>query len=144
MKLDLETRTRKLLTRFNHCYDGVLRGVRFRFAPTAPVTRASVTLSVRQPARKGIREQWVNIRLLIKDVKEYAIRESDRESCRILSGGLQVWVYRDLLFFDFSPYSVTPKGVDDYRRSGFYIAGRSFAWKVEAYSENGSTRSRQE
>ena len=84
----------------------------------------------------------MNVHMAITEVEEFALREGPKESCRVLSGGLQIEVFNGLLFFDFAPYSVSPQGLDDYRRSGFYLAGRSFSWKVEKYSEKGHTKSK--
>lgn len=80
--------------------------------------------------------------MAIFEVEEFAVRESAKESSRVLSSGLQIEVFNGLLFFDFAPYSVSPRGVEDYRRSGFYIAGRSFSWTVEEYSEESHTKSK--
>jgi hypothetical protein len=130
------------LEQFNRCYDGIVRRIQFRFAPTDSLSRAYLTLSVQQPITRRIKNGWVNVRLAIADVEEFGLRESAKESCRVLSSGLQIDVFNGLLFFDFAPYSLSPRGLEDYRRSGFYIAGRSFSWKVEEYSAQGHTKSK--
>jgi len=123
------------LAQFHNCYDGLMRGVRFRYTAAEVHSRAVVVLSVRQSTTLEVNDGWVNVRLAIEHVEEYALKESAKVSCRVLSGGLQINAFRDLLFFDFDPYSDEPTGVEDFRRSGFYIAGRSFSWRVGEYSE---------
>lgn len=121
---------------FNHGYDGVLRAVELVFLPSEPFGHAIVTLSVRRSDMKKNRNGWVNLLLSIEDVEEFSLREAPKESCRILSYGVQVGVFGDLRFFDFAPYSVSPRGIEDYRLSGFYVAGRKFTWREEPYSEH--------
>lgn len=140
MNLNPLDRSRHFLEQFNHCYDGLVQRIQFQFAPTEALGRASLTLSVQRPITRQIKNGWVNVRLAIKEVEEFSLRESAKESCRVLSSGLQIEMFGGLLFFDFAPYSLSPGGVEDYRRSGFYIAGRSFSWKVEEYSERNSTK----
>ena len=141
MNLNQRERSQHFLKHFNHCYDGIVRRIQFRFAPTEAFGRAYLTLSVQRPITRRIKNGWVNVRMAITEVEEFALRESSKESFRVLSSGLQIEVFNGLLFFDFAPYSVSPRGLEDYRRSGFYIAGRSFSWKVEEYSEEDHTKS---
>ena len=142
MNLDQRERAQHFLEQFNHCYDGIVRRIQFRFAPAEPFGRAYLTLSVQRPINRRIKNGWVNVRLAIREVEELALRESPQESFRVLSSGLQIGVFNGLLFFDFAPYSVSPRGLEDFRRSGCFIAGRSFSWSVEEYSDEGHTKSK--
>ena len=142
MNLNQRERSQHFLAHFNHCFDGIVRRIQFRFAPTESFGRAYITLSVQRPITRRIKNGWVNVRMAITEVEEFAVRESAKESCRVLSSGLHIEVFNGLLFFDFAPYSVSPDSLEDYRRSGFYIAGRSFSWKVEEYSEEGHSKTK--
>ena len=141
MKINHQESRDSFLAKFNHCYDGVVRAIQMNFSPSKTFGSSLVTLSVCSGTKKK-RDEWVNLRLSITDVEEFSLRENSRESCRVLSGGLQIGLFGELLFFDFAPYSVCPTGMEDYRRSGFYVAGRSFSWRVEAYSEQVKTTGR--
>jgi hypothetical protein len=130
------------LAKFNHCYDGVVRAIQLEFSPSTAFGNALVTLSVCHSETKTSQNEWVNVRLSISDVEEFSLRETPNEQSRVLSSGLQIGSFGELVFFDFAPYSVCPNGMEDYRRSGFYVAGHSFTWRVEPYSEQVSSKER--
>jgi len=140
MNLKQPDRPRQFLELFNHCYDGVVRRIQFRFTPGEAFGEAHLTVSVQRPVSRRSKYSWVNVRLTIREVEEFSVRESPKESCRVLSSGLHIEAFNGLLFFDFAPYSLNPRGVEDYRLSGLYIAGRSFSWKVQEYSKNAHAR----
>lgn len=144
MILDPNDRSRHFLEQFNHCFDGVLRRFKVRFLPSEPLGRVYLTLSVQRPLSRRIKAGWVNVRLAIKEVEEFVFKESSKETGRVLSSGLRIYPFNGLLFFDFAPYSLNPSGIEDFRRSGFYIAGRSFSWKVEEFCEEGQERRRRD
>jgi hypothetical protein len=128
------------LKQFNQFYDAVLRSIELRFAPSEMFGHATVTLSVPQSLPKRDKSGWVNVRIEVKKVEEFSLRESTKESARVLSSGLHIGPFDGLLFFDFAPYSVSPRSLEDYRRSGFYIAGRSFSWNVKEYTEKAANK----
>jgi hypothetical protein len=136
MNINQKEHRDNFLAKFNHGYDGVVRAVQLKFSPAEELGHAIVTLSVRRSGAKKNRNGWVNLRLSIDAVEEFSLRESSKESFRVLSSGLHIGSFGELLFFDFAPYSVCPAGMEDYRRSGFYVAGRSFTWREEPYSEH--------
>lgn len=133
--MDLEQSVRKLLFELSHGYDAVLRRIELRFPQSEKLATVSLTLSVKGPIPQKRNGDWVNVRLRIKDVEELALRESAKETCRVLSSGIQTTVCKDVVFFDFAPYSVSPQGLEDFRRSGCYVAGRSFTWEVTDFSD---------
>src|SRR5438445_1193997 len=101
MKRNGRDRRDEFLEEFNHCYDGVVRRVRVQFQPSEPSTNLNVTLSVRRPSTQQVNDGWVNVRLAIEQVEEFALRDSPTESCRVLSSGLQIGLFDHLYFFDF-------------------------------------------
>jgi hypothetical protein len=123
----------RFLSRFYGCHDSVLRAVKILWATD---NRADVilTLSVRDIQGKD-GEEWVNVRLKIAAVEEICLKESSKVGYTVLSNGIQIGVFEDLILFDLDPYTLEPEGIQDYRRSRFYFAGRDFAWKVEPYKE---------
>jgi hypothetical protein len=124
----------RFLSRFYACQDGVLRAIRMVFSSAANRTDVIVTLSVRD-ARGPSGQDWVNVRVKIRDVAEVGLRESSQVAYQVLSQGVHIGLFEQLSFFDFDPYTLEPGGVEDDRRSRFYFAGRDFAWRVEPYRE---------
>jgi hypothetical protein len=121
-----------LLSRFDACNDAVLRKIQLHVGSPGGRNRAVVELAARDSESSEARK-WVRLELTVFDVKEFRLHEDPQESYYVLSLGLKVGCFGGLYFLDFGPYTDEPEGIEDYRRSRFYIAGSDFKWRVLAY-----------
>ena len=80
------------------------------------------------------RKAGSNVIIVIENVSEIAFREGNATR-QILSDGLTVCWFDGCVWCDLSPYGSEPDTVEDFRRSDFYVVGKTFSWQVEQYSE---------
>lgn len=137
------------LGRFYHCYDGLLRSVHVvyhenggGFNEAGGETNAYLIISSLD-SQRPVTEQWCNVHLDIHGVQEFRLTESGpKGGYEVLSGGIAVRYLSGLYFLDFTS-DIDPEPelhsytVDDFRRSEFYIAGRSFVWRTAPYGPCG-------
>lgn len=123
------SRTERLLSRFDDCNDAVVREVSLRVGGPSGSNTAVVKLAARDMESSEAR-RWVQLQLTVSGLREFHLLESPRESSYVLSMGLKVGRFDGLFFLDFGPYTDEPEGVEDYRRSHFYVAGKDFRWRV--------------
>jgi len=122
--------TRAFLDRFNSFYDAVIRRIEYRFN-VPEQRRATLIISTQdQQSDTG----WSNVVIVIGKVSETAFREGN-STRQILSDGFHITWIDGFAWCDFSPYSSKIDSLDDLRKSDFYVAGESFAWQTEPYSE---------
>lgn len=121
----------KELDRFYRFNDGIIRRVDMVFRPNRQDSEAAIECSVRDGEASA---QWVNVICRVRALSEFSLSEG-RTSYRVLSDGLVVGWFDDLIFLDFGPYTSEPEGIDDFRRSGFYFAGKSVTWEIVPYDE---------
>jgi hypothetical protein len=121
----------QVLDRFYRCSDGVIRRVELDFKSDRESSTATIVCSVRDSDAAA---QWVNLICRVRGLSEFSFSEG-RTSYRVLSDGLVIGWFEDLIFLDFGPYTVEPDSVEDFRRSGCYFAGKSATWEVVPYSE---------
>lgn len=132
--LIMNTITKETLGAFLHRFydlsDSVLRRLEHQYLPSG-LRRTTVTISVQdREADIG----WSNLVLTIDKVVEVTFRERRRVSNQVLSDGLRVSYFEDVLFLDFSPASDVLT-LEDIRASDFYVAGSVCSWLVQPYSE---------
>ncbi len=123
--------TDAMLDRFNRFNDGLLRSIELSFRTNRDDSEAVVTVSTRDTSAD---DDWVNVTLRVRGLREVNFSEG-RTSYIVLSDGLVVGWFEGLVFLDFGAYSTSPRGVEDFRKSGCYFAGKSATWEVEPYAE---------
>ncbi len=131
MSMLIEDQVSSFLDRFHHCYDGLVRAISILFASGNSLSTAKIVISVRDATDPA---SWVNVHLELDGLKEFALREG-QASYQVLSDGLKIGFFGDLIFLDFAPYTDDPDGVEDFRRSEFYFASRSCKWQVHPYQD---------
>jgi hypothetical protein len=118
------------LTRFGHCYDGLVRYVKMDYETKEVV----VVLSV-QDRETRENDGWVNLVLTVKEVSKFILIEN-RSTCVVLSSGLQVGFYNGKIYLDFSPYTEEPDGVDDFMKSHFLVVGKKCVWSPSCLTDS--------
>jgi len=116
------------LTRFWNLDDAVIRSVKLCFLDTR---RAEIVISAQDQMDA---EGWSNVRLVVEGVAEFMLHEDNR-TCVIIGYGFAIHWFDDKIAFDFQPVTDFPDGIDDVRKSRFYVMGTSAHWTAMAYSE---------
>src|SRR5262249_47538862 len=133
-----EEQTAEFLARFPGD-DGVVRSVTVTypygwFTKPSPggkeVTHAVVLLSLQDAHEES---RWCNLSLLMQDVQELHVRETDRGYHNILSDGLKIAWFDGLVFVDFSVGHYDLSVVDWFRKANRYVAARELYGRVEPY-----------
>jgi hypothetical protein len=120
----------RLLERFCEFSDAVLRKVQHTYLSTGK-QMTEVTLSAMD---KEAPDGWSNVVVRIRGVEELVFKEG-RTTCQVLSNGLQIEWHEDIVYVDFSPYSTVAAGVEEIRKSDFYIGGETAEWWTTPYEE---------
>jgi hypothetical protein len=118
-----------LLERFSSFYDAVLVEVRLELPRRSSDRRATVRLL----AQDGEGE-WSSVTFAVEALSEFKFAEG-RSSNLVLSDGLGVHLLDGRTFLDLAPYTESPAGIDDLRRSSQYVAGGSCSVDVGAARE---------
>jgi hypothetical protein len=125
-------RTERLFSRFDDCNDAVVREVHLHLGSPIGHNKAIVELAARDMESPEA-QRWVRLQLTISDVREFRLQEGSKGSDYVLSLGLKVGCFDGLYFLDLGPYTDEPEGLEDFRRSRFYLAGMEFQWRVLPY-----------
>ncbi|MFO0896577.1 MAG: hypothetical protein U0836_04010 [Pirellulales bacterium] len=116
------------LSRFYELADSVVRRVELKYTPGR---RLTVVLSAQDSLAP---DGWSNVRFLISDVKEFQLREG-KSTCEVISYAFLIEWFDGAIVLDFSPETEHPGGMEEIRRSDFYVAGKQAFWEVGPYSE---------
>lgn len=124
--------TQIILSRFHDFDDALVRDVRIVIGPSRESRKAVIALEARDIESEAD-EGWGQVVLKVAGLTEYRLVENELESHYVLSLGLKIKLLDGIYFFDFGPDTDEPETLDDFRRSGFYVAGRDFSWVVKPY-----------
>jgi hypothetical protein len=116
------------LSRFYELADSVVRRVEFTYTPGR---RLTVVLSAQDSLAP---DGWSNVRIVVHGVREFTLREG-KSTCVVTSYGFLIEWFDGTIALDFSPATDYPAGMEDIRRSDFYVAGERAFWEVGPYSE---------
>ena len=120
------------LERFNFFYDSIIRDVEIRFRNSSFPAKIKVIISTRDKETKK-NEGWVDVKIEITEAVEFNFRESSKESYQVISNGLHIMESDALVYFDFGFHTDVSESPKEFRKSNFYIIGKSFDWAVEDY-----------
>ena len=118
-----------LLERFSSFYDAVLVEVHLELPRTSADRRATVRLLAQDS--EG---EWSSVTFVVESLTEFKFAEG-RSSNLALSDGLGIHLVDGRAFLDLAPYTESPAGIDDLRRSSQYAAGASCSADVGAFRE---------
>lgn len=119
----------RFLNRFYYFDDSVIRNIFIQFGH-----KVTLTLSTKD-AEEPLNNGWVNVILEINDVTEFSFQESSKESYQVLSNNLHITFSNGLYFLDFGYFIDKPKDLPEYKKSKFYLVGKTLSWKVTDYQE---------
>lgn len=134
-----QNETETFLGRFYNCDDGVIRSVEVIYPygwftlpapPEVEKKRVNIVLSVPDSQSKG---DWCNLIITVSDVKELKI-DDPHEGCHsILSDGLKLGWFDDLVFVDFSHDENDRRNAESFRKVHRYVAGHELQWQLAPY-----------
>jgi hypothetical protein len=123
----------KFKERFCSFYDSIIRAVTVEFRNVKSVAKVTVTLSARD-LETDSNDNWVNVTIKVSGVSELAFYESPKESYQVLSNGLHILNFENLMCFDFGYHIDEPNNIAEFRESKFYVIGEEFEWIISNYT----------
>jgi hypothetical protein len=133
-KLDIST-IEYFSNRFYQCYDSIIRCISLITTETSNTSKAQVILSVRDEEGDGDGDGWVNLKIKIEGFTEFIGTDIDNYNNEVLSDGIKVGFFDDLIYLDFEPFTDEPEGVEDFKKSKCLLIGKDIFWKTTSYSE---------
>ena len=125
---------KSFLERFYSFSDAVIKDISLSFRRSGELGKASVELSCRDEESTSA-DKWINLIIHLKEVVEFAIHESERESYQVLSNELHILKSEDLLFIDFGALVDEPTTSGELRESRFYFVCKDLAWEAVDYRD---------
>ena len=120
-----------LLSRFYGLCDGLIRLVQLRY--TEDGTR-EVELDIAcRDSETTVNEGWVSVRVVIRNATEFTLVENPKTTLQVLSDGLQIQVFGDVVGIEFGGNIDAPYSLDDLRKSRAYAIGTCVDFEVGDY-----------
>lgn len=111
----------EVLRRFYDFYDAVIRSVSLQFADGG--TRIVVIVIATRDAEAVENDGWVSVRIEIRNVSEFSVRESPRTPIQVMSQGVHFVTFDGLVGMEFGGAVDAPASLDDLRASDAYAVG---------------------
>lgn len=131
MQLQTQEQCDALAKRFYEFYDGVLRSIRVAYLEKG-VVDLEVDLSCRD-AETTDDEGWVCVRICVRNVREFGIREGARTTNRVLSQGIHIQESNSQFAIEFGGQVEPPLTLDDLRISDAFALGSAIELTVMPY-----------
>lgn len=123
-----------LLERFHNCFDGLIRACAVFLPSDRSSRRAVVVLSARDSESQA-EDGWVNLRFELTGLVEYRLEEPANATYQVLSDGIQLAIFGDIVYLDLAPESESSTSAEDVRRSRLYVAAKCCSWAISEYEE---------
>ena len=121
----------QFLDRFYQFYDSVFRSISLHF-----LSDGTQTIDLVVSARDSLLEDdegWVCIVIAIEKVKETLISKKPKTSIQVLSQGIHLATYENLVGMEFGGAIDPPSSLDVLRQSEAYILGENISFEVFPY-----------
>lgn len=128
--MELKTRNdyERQLARFYDFGDGVIRGILLRYEEGG--TRI-VEIQVATRDSEGTEnEGWVVVRIVIRGVSEFGVREGPRTPIQVLSQGIHLLCLDNQVGVEFGGATNCPESFESLRLSDGYVVGRDVEFQV--------------
>jgi len=121
----------RMLARFYDFGDGVIRGILLRYE--AGGTRMIEIQVATRDSETIENEGWVIVRIAIRDVAEFAVREGSRTPIQVLSQGIHLLCLDNQVGVEFGGATDRPESFETLRLSDGYVVGREVEFHVEPW-----------
>jgi|SRR5688572_6220996 len=118
--------------RFYSFYDGVIRNIEIVYAHGKRRVAISVATRV---ANAQVDGGWVCVRFVVNEARDFCFADTYRTSAEVLSNGIHVCWFGELLGVDFGHYDQPPNSLAELRSSKCFATGSSLEWAVQPYRE---------
>jgi hypothetical protein len=118
----------ELAERFLGFNDALLNGIELKYSQSR-IENAIIHLQARTSSNdNGMK--WVYVELILSRVSDLCIKENGNVCTQVLSSGIHMTKFDRLVCLDFSFFADPPESLDEQRKSEYYIAAESIAWRV--------------
>ena len=122
----------QFLDRFYQFYDSVFRSISIHFLSDGTQT-IDLVVSTRDSLLEDDDEGWVCIVITIEKVKETLISKKPKTSIQVISQGIHLAIYENLVGMEFGGAIDPPSSLDVLRQSEAYILGENILFEVFPY-----------
>lgn len=119
-----------VLSRFYRFYDGVIRSITLEY--TGKTRHAEIRVACRDSASTRT-EGWVCVRVVVRDIREFSVRERYRTSLQVLSQGIQIRTFGDSVGIEFGGALEPPSTIEDLMLSDAFVVGSEIEFNVGPY-----------
>ncbi|RCS44188.1 hypothetical protein DTL42_17915 [Bremerella cremea] len=120
-----------VLARFYGFCDGVIRTVLLQFDENG--TRSvEVHVAIRD-SETDENEGWVCVRIVVRGVSDFGVRESSRTPIQVLSQGIHLLCVANRVGIEFGGAIDRPESFEAFHSSDGFAIGRDVEFYVEAY-----------
>lgn len=121
----------RMLSRFYGFSDGLIRSVRIRYENEG-TRNVEIEVACRD-ADSTENEGWVSVRILVRKVQEFTMREQANMTLQVLSEGLHIQATDAGVGLEFGGALESPLTTSDLRRSDGFIIGEEIEMEVGSY-----------
>ena len=121
----------RILARFFGFSDGVVRWIGLRYQDDGS-RDVELTLTCRD-AESTENEGWVSVRILVRNVEEFTVREQTNTTLQVLSEGLHLQAIDGSVAVEFGGALESPQTKSDLRKSDGFITGKEVQIEVGPY-----------
>jgi hypothetical protein len=84
-------------------------------------------------SESDVNDGWVCVRIVVQDVYEFGVRESERTTIQVLSQGVHVLLEGNRVGVEFGGAVDRPASIESFHSSDGYVIGREVEFYVEVY-----------
>lgn len=117
-----------ILNRFYGFDDGLIRSFRLMYSEDG-TKHAEIIVACRD-AESSTNENWVAVTVSIRDVSEAKFVEGSHTTLQVLSDGLHICQYDDLVGVEFGGAYETPRTMDELRKSEAFVVGKKVGFEI--------------
>lgn len=119
--------TGSFLSRFNNFFDSVIQKVEVAYTNG----QRDFSIWIDTQDLEGIaHDSWACVHLTVSGVEEFCYAEPARTTAQVISDGLHVCWFDDVIGIDFGEFIDSPKDLDELRSSKTYVVGKALGWSI--------------
>ena len=119
------------MNRFYRFADGVIRSIKLSYSDDGS-KHAEIVVACRD-SEATVNEGWVAVSLIVRGVKEFRACEGPKTTLQVLSDGMHICVYDDIVGLEFGGAFEPPSSISELRKSDAFAIGTEVEIEVGLY-----------
>jgi hypothetical protein len=131
MESQIQEDYNEILARFYGFCDAVIRSILLRYEENG-TRNVEIYLSARD-SETAENEGWVSVRVVVRNVSEFGVRESPRTPIQVLSQGMHLLSVENQVGVEFGGEIEPPQSIESFRSSDGFAVGRDIKFHIGPY-----------